>query len=317
MKDKRIIFMGTASFSLEVLKMLICEKYNIVAVVTQPDRYVGRKKILTMPDVKVEALEHNIPVLQPAKIKEDYQGILDLNPDLIISAAYGQIVPRVLLETPPLGAINVHASLLPLYRGGAPVHKCIIEGQKETGVTIMYMDVKMDAGDMISKVTTPILDEDTVGSLYDRLSILGAELLKATLPSVLDGTNPRTPQDESQITFAKTLSREDERLNFNQTALQVFNHVRGMNPWPGAYTTYQGKVVKIWAGKVHHCENAVKHHAHQTNGTIVKIFNDAIGVKVSDGVYIITEFQIEGKKRMMVKDYLRGNNIFEVNTYFE
>ena len=313
----RIVFMGTASFSLAVLKMLIEEDYNIVGVVTQPDRYVGRKKVLTMPDVKVEALKYDIPVIQPARIKEDYQAVADLKPDLIITAAYGQIVPQAVLDIPRLGCINVHASLLPLYRGGAPVHQAIIDGQEKTGVTIMYMVKKMDAGDMIAQKETSILEEDTVGILYDRLSDLGAKLLKETLPDILKGTNQRIPQDENLVTYAPTLSREDERLDWNMSARQVYNKVRGTNPWPGSYTTYQGKTVKIWAGQVHQCENAMKHHAHQDNGTIVKIFKDAIGVKVNDGVYLITELQLEGKKRMSVKDYLNGHCIFEVDTKFE
>ena len=314
---ERIVFMGTASFSLAVLKMLIEEDYNIVGVVTQPDRYVGRKKVLTMPDVKVEALKYDIPVIQPARIKEDYQAVADLKPDLIITAAYGQIVPQAVLDIPRLGCINVHASLLPLYRGGAPVHQAIIDGQEKTGVTIMYMVKKMDAGDMIAQKETPILEEDTVGILYDRLSDLGAKLLKETLPDILKGTNQRIPQDENLVTYAPTLSREDERLDWNMSARQVYNKVRGTNPWPGSYTTYQGKTVKIWAGQVHQCENAMRHHAHQDNGTIVKIFKDAIGVKVNDGVYLITELQLEGKKRMSVKDYLNGHCIFEVDTKFE
>lgn len=314
---ERIVFMGTASFSLAVLQMLLENQYHVVGVVTQPDRYVGRKKVLTMPDVKIEALKYDIPVIQPVRIKEDYQAILDLQPDLIITAAYGQIIPQALLDAPRLGCVNVHASLLPLYRGGAPVHQAIIDGQEKTGVTIMYMVKKMDAGDIISQKETPILQDDTVGILYDRLSDLGAKLLKETLPSILNGTNQRIPQDESLVTYAPTLSREDERIDWNLSAKQVYNKVRGTNPWPGSYTTYQGKTVKIWAGQVHQCENAMKHHAHQDNGTIVKIFKDAIGVKVNDGVYLITELQIEGKKRMSVKDYLNGHCIFEVDTKFE
>lgn len=314
---ERIVFMGTASFSLAVLQMLLENQYHVVGVVTQPDRYVGRKKVLTMPDVKVEALKYDIPVIQPVRIKEDYQAILDLQPDLIITAAYGQIIPQALLDAPRLGCVNVHASLLPLYRGGAPVHQAIIDGQEKTGVTIMYMVKKMDAGDIISQKETAILQDDTVGILYDRLSDLGAKLLKETLPSILNGTNQRIPQDESLVTYAPTLSREDERIDWNLSAKQVYNKVRGTNPWPGSYTTYQGKTVKIWAGQVHQCENAMKHHAHQDNGTIVKIFKDAIGVKVNDGVYLITELQLEGKKRMSVKDYLNGHCIFEVDTKFE
>lgn len=317
MKDIRIVFMGTASFSVAVLKMLVEEGYNVVGVVSQPDRFVGRKKVLTMPEVKVEALKHNIPVIQPARIKEEYEEVLNLNPDLIITAAYGQIVPQAILDAPRLGCVNVHASLLPLYRGGAPVHQCIIDGQEKTGVTIMYMVKKMDAGNIISQKETPILDDDTVGILYDRLTDLGAELLKETLPSIIEGTNESIEQDESLVTYAPVLTREDERINWNTSVKNIYNKVRGTNPWPGVYTTYQGKTVKIWAGAIHQCENAVKHHAHQKCGTIVKVFKDAIGVKVEDGVYLIKEFQLEGKKRMSVKDYLNGHNIFETDTMFE
>lgn len=314
---ERIVFMGTASFSLEVLKMLIDEQYDIVGVVTQPDRYVGRKKVLTMPDVKVEALKYNIPVIQPQKIKEDYEDVLALEPDLIITAAYGQIIPQVLLEKPRLGCVNVHASLLPKYRGGAPVHQAIIDGEEKTGVTIMYMVQKMDAGNIISQKETPILEDDTVGILYDRLSVIGAELLKETLPSIMNGTNDSIEQDESQVTYARTISREDERIDWNSSVKQVYNKVRGMNPWPGSYTTYLGKNVKIWGGQVHYCENAMKHHMYQESGTIVKVLKDAIGVKVNDGIFLITELQLEGKKRMSVKDYLNGHNIFEIDTKFE
>ncbi|MEG0365769.1 MAG: methionyl-tRNA formyltransferase [Coprobacillus sp.] len=316
MDNKRIVFMGTATFSLEVLKMLIEEKYNVVGVVSQPDRYVGRKKVLTMPDVKVEALKHDIQVIQPQRIKEDYQAVLDLKPDLIITAAYGQIIPKIILDAPSLGCVNVHASLLPMYRGGAPVHQAIIDGQEKTGVTIMYMVAKMDAGNIISQVETKIEETDTLGILYDRLSVIGAKLLKETLPSIIEGTNQSIVQDESLITYAPTLSRDDERIDWSLTARDIFNKVRGMDPWPGSYTTYEGKTVKIWGGRAHNCENAVKHHAHQDNGTVVKIFKDAIGVKVNDGVFLITEFQLEGKKRMSVKDYLNGHNIFEVDTKF-
>lgn len=317
MKDIKIVFMGTASFSKEVLEKLLANNFNISAVVTQPDRYVGRKKVLTMPEVKEVALKHDIPVYQPAKIKEEYQEIVALEPDLIITAAYGQIVPQAILDTPRLGCVNVHASLLPKYRGGAPVHYAIINGEETTGVTIMYMAKKMDAGNIISQKEITIGNEETTGELYDRLSVVGADLLLETLPSIIEGTNDSIVQDESLVTYAPTISREQEKLDFNQSAEAIYNQVRGMNPWPGAFTTYQGKAVKIWAGKIHECDNAKKHHEHQENGTVVKIFKDAIGVKTGDGIYLITELQIAGKKRMLVKDYLNGNNIFTVATKFE
>ena len=317
MKDAKIIFMGTASFSKQVLEKLLENNYNVVAVVTQPDRFVGRKKVLTMPEVKEVALASGIPVYQPLKIKEEYQEIIALEPDLIITAAYGQIVPEAVLNAPKIGCINVHASLLPKYRGGAPVHYAIMEGEEVTGVTIMYMVKKMDAGNIISQEEVKIAPDETTGELYDRLSNVGAKLLIETLPSIISKTNDSIEQDENLVTYAPVISHEQEKIDFNQSAKQVYNHVRGLNPWPGAYTVYQDKVVKIWAGSIHNCQNATKHHGHQENGTIVKIFKDAIGVKTGDGIYLITELQIAGKKRMLVKDYLNGNNIFKVDTKFD
>lgn len=317
MKDLKIVFMGTATFSQAVLERLIAENYPVAMVVTQPDRMVGRKKQIKMPEVKEVALQHHIPVFQPDKIRTDYQPIIDLQPDLIITAAYGQLVPQAILDAPRLGCINVHASLLPKYRGGAPVHYAILNGDDKTGVTIMYMVKKMDAGNIIYQQETPIALDETVGELYDRLSVIGAQALIEALPAIIAKTNASVPQDESLVSYAPVITREQEKIDFNRPALEVHNHIRGLNPWPGAYTTYQGKTVKIFNGFVHNCENAQTHHRHQLPGTIVKIFKDAIGVKVEDGVYIITEFQLEGKRRMLVKDYLNGHNIFAVDTQFE
>ena len=181
----------------------------------------------------------------------------------------------------------------------------------------MSMVKKMDAGNIIYQKETPISYDETVGELYDRLSTLGAEAIVEAMPAIIEGTNASIPQDESKVTYSPVISREQEKIDFNRPAIEIYNHVRGLNPWPGAYTTYQGKTVKIYQGLVHNCPNAMTHHAHQEPGTIVKIFKDAIGVKVQDGVYIITEFQLEGKKRMLVKDYLNGHNIFEVDQKFE
>lgn len=317
MKELRIVFMGTASFSNVILKRLISEKYNVVGVVSQPDRKVGRKKEVKMPEVKELALQHNIEVVQPNRVKEEYQMVLDLKPDLIITAAYGQIVPEAILNYPKLGCVNVHASLLPKYRGGAPIHQAIIDGQSETGVTIMYMVKKMDAGNIISQAKMDILVEDDTGILYDKLGQLGAELLLKTLPDIINGTNQSIKQNEDEVTYAPIITREQEKIDFNKDVKDVYNQVRGLNPWPGAFTTYEGKVVKIWAGKIHECENAMTHHAHQLPGTIVKIFNDGIGIKTGTGIYLATQIQLDGKKKMLVKDYLNGNNIFKVDTKFE
>lgn len=310
---ERIVFMGTSTFSLEVFKMLIKEEYRIVGVVTQPDKRVGRKKILTMSEVKEEALKYDIPIIQPTKIKNDYQAVLDLKPDMIITAAYGQIIPKALLDYPKYGCINVHASLLPKYRGGAPVHRCIINGENITGVTIMYMAEKMDAGNIIKQEVVPIYDEDNVGILYDRLSVVGASLLKKTLPSIFNKTNQSIPQDESQVSYAYNLTREDEKIDWNLTGKQVNNQVRGTNPWPGSYTTYNNKTVKIWAGSY----QVDDYYDGIENGTIIELHKGTIGVKVADGIYFIDELQIEGKKKMSVKDYMNGHCMFEKNTMFD
>ena len=197
----------SASFSLKKQLILLENIYDVVGVVTQPVRYVWRMRVLTMSDVKQEALKHDIPVLQPERIRNDYQAVLDLKPDLIITAAYGQIVPTAVLEAPRLGCVNVHASLLPLYHGVAPVLRAIIDGSKETGVTIMYMAEKMDAGDIISQKSTPITDDDNLEIVYDRLTDIGAELLKDTLPSIFDETNDRIPQNPDEVVYAPIIKR--------------------------------------------------------------------------------------------------------------
>jgi len=311
MKNKRIVFMGTADFSEAVLKMLIEEQYNIVAVVSQPDRPVGRKKELKPTLVKQLALEHNIPCVQPEKIKKEYQMVLEFEPELIITAAYGQIVPKALLDYPKLGCINVHASLLPALRGGAPVHHAIIDGYDKTGVTIMYMAEKMDAGDMLAKVETEISNEVTVGELYERLTHLGANLLKEMLPDFLAGNITPIAQDESLVTFAPTIKREEEHIIFDRPMIEVDRHVRGLNPWPAGYAVYQGQNIKILKGHL------TDEFSYSKPGTIIKADRTGIYVVCKDGVYCIDEIQVPGKKRMSVKDYMNGSNQFMINAYFE
>ena len=311
MKNKRIVFMGTADFSEAVLKMLIEEKYNVVAVVSQPDRPVGRKKVLKPTLVKEVALQHNIPCVQPEKIRTDYQCVLDYEPELIITAAYGQIVPNAILEYPKLGCINVHASLLPKLRGGAPVHHAIIDGYDKTGVTIMYMAEKMDAGDMISKIETPISNEDTVGVLYERLTQLGAQLLKDTLPDFLEGKIVAVKQNEEEVTYAPTIKREEEYISFNKGVKEVDRHIRGLNPWPAGYGIYQGQNIKLLSGHI------TFDTTNKAPGTITKIDKSGIYVACTDGVYCIEEIQVPGKKRMFVRDYLNGSNQFALNSSFE
>lgn len=298
-----IIFMGTPAFSAPILRMLVDEGYKVIAVVTQPDRPVGRKKVLTAPPVKEEALQLGLPVIQPVKLKgsEELEQIIALKPDLIITAAFGQILPKDLLEVPELGCINVHASLLPAYRGGAPIHQAIIDGQSKTGVTIMYMEEKLDAGDIISQSEISIQHSDDTGLLFEKLSAVGSELLKETLPSIIAKTNNRTTQDDRKVTFAKNISREQERMDWNNSALQLHNQIRGLHPWPVAYTTLDGQVVKIWKA------DTTSIQTNEKPGTVVKIESDYFVVQTGKSEAIrINELQLAGKKKMSAEDYLRG-----------
>ena len=295
--------MGTPDFSVPILRMLHHEGYDIKAVVTQPDRPVGRKRVLTPPPVKAAAMELGLPVIQPEKLRgsEELQQIIDLQPDLVITAAFGQILPKELLEAPPLGCINVHASLLPKYRGGAPIHQAVIDGEKETGVTIMYMAQKLDAGDIISQKGIPIESDDYTGRLFDKLSAVGSELLKDTLPSIINGTNNRTVQDETQVTFASNISREQERIDWTKDATTLYNQVRGLHPWPVAYTTFEDGNFKIWWAQV----GNTKHDT--VLGTVVSISKDHFEVASGNGTTLaLYDVQPAGKKRMTAEEYLRG-----------
>lgn len=301
----KIVFMGTPAFSAPILRMLVEEGYDVISVVTQPDRPVGRKKVLTPTPVKEEALRLGLPVYQPEKLKnpEELQQVLDLAPDLIVTAAFGQILPTELLEAPKYGAINVHASLLPAYRGGAPIHQAIIDGQTETGVTIMYMVDRLDAGDIISQITVPIEKEDHTGSMFEKLSAAGTRLLKETLPSIIEGTNDRIPQDEEQVTFARNISREQERIDWTKSALAIHNQVRGLHPWPVAYTTFKGENMKIWWTEEADADGTGR------AGEIISLAEDAIIVQTGQGTIAIKELQPAGKKRMAASDYLKGPKI--------
>ena len=298
MKDKRVVFMGTPDFAVPVLEKLI-ENTNVVLVVTQPDKKVGRHQLLEPTPIKKVAVENDIPVFQPIKIKEDYQSILDFSPDIIVTCAYGQIIPKVLLDTPKYSAINVHASLLPKLRGGAPLHKSIVYGYSETGVTIMYMSEKMDAGDIIEQESIKITDEDNVGTIHDKLSVMGAHLLIKTLPSIFDGTNNRIKQDENDVTYAYNVSREEEKIDFNKTAREVFNQIRGLYPYPGAYSIFNGEVMKILESKI---VDDTKGNA----GEIINVSKEGIIVKCLDKSIVITKLKPSGKKEMSATDYING-----------
>ena len=295
--------MGTPDFSVPILSMLREEGYDVVAVVTQPDRPVGRKRILTPPPVKVEAEKLGIRVIQPEKLtgSAELDEIISLNADLIITAAFGQLLPKELLVAPRLGCINVHASLLPKYRGGAPIHKAIMDGETETGVTIMYMVEKLDAGDIISQVRVPINDTDDTGTLFNALSEAGVDLLKNTLPSILNESNERRPQDESLVTFARNISREEERIDWTKGGKEIYDKIRGLHPWPVAYSVFQDANVKIWWGE------KVETSSNAEPGTIIDIKTDRIIVKTGDNTGVaITDIQPAGRKRMPAEVFIRG-----------
>ncbi len=299
-KEVKIIFMGTPEFAVPILEGLI-NNYNVRAVVTQPDRPVGRNGQIQSSPIKQLAGKHTILVLQPEKVRDDWRQIIEFDPSLIITCAYGQLLPRELLVYPKYGCINVHASLLPKLRGGAPIHHAIIDGHSKTGVTIMHMSPKMDAGDIISQAEIPIDEKDTTASLHNKLSILGRDLLLQTLPSIIDGTAPRIKQEESEITFGLNIRPEDERIDFSKNRRQIYNQIRGLNSWPGAYCMFEGKRMKIW-------ESYIKEDSFPTgfNGQITNLYEDGIGVKVGNGEIVFTILQPEGKSPMRAANYLNG-----------
>jgi methionyl-tRNA formyltransferase len=302
----KIVFMGTPDFSVPILQQLIKDGYDVIGVVTQPDRPVGRKKILTPPPVKGEALKHSIPVYQPEKIRqeEELEKILSLNPDLIVTAAFGQILPNKLLEAPKYGCINVHASLLPELRGGAPIHYAIMQGKQKTGVTIMYMVEKLDAGDILTRIEVPIAEEDNVGTLHIKLSTAGAKLLAETLPLLLEGRLTPKPQNNEEATFAANIKREQEKINWTKTGEEIFNHIRALNPWPVAFTTVNGQVLKIWRSE------KVSGQKMEVPGTIINIESDGFSVSTGNKTAIkIIELQPSGKTKMMSEQFLRGSKI--------
>ncbi len=295
----RVVFMGTPDFAVSVLQALI-DNYDVVGVVSQPDKRVGRHQELKSTPVKELALKYNIPVFQPVKIKEDYEDILGLNPDIIVTCAYGQIIPKAILDFPRFGCINVHASLLPKLRGGAPIHKAIIEGYKTTGITIMYMDCKMDSGDIISQEEIPILDDDNLEKLHDKLSEVGAKLLIETLPSIIAGTNERIKQNLDEVTYAYNIKREEEHIDFSKSSRDVFNLIRGLSPVPSANAILDSKEMKIYDSYI------LDKEYEGVPSEIVDIVKDGIVVKTGDGAVILTSVKPFGKKKMDAKSYVNG-----------
>ncbi|MDO7786192.1 methionyl-tRNA formyltransferase [Desulforamulus aquiferis] len=302
----RIVFMGTPDFAAASLKALIETQHQIVGVVTQPDKPKGRGKQVQPPPVKVLALENSLPVYQPVSIKTDefLEQLKLLQPQCIVVVAYGKILPREILHLPPLGCVNVHASLLPYYRGAAPIHWAVINGEKETGVTTMYMDEGMDTGDMILKGTIPIGPDDTVGMIHDRLAAQGAKLLVETLGLMGQGKAPRQSQNHTSATYAPMLRKEHEPIDWQGQAKDIHNHVRGMDPWPGAFTTWEGQVLKIWKTGV-----PAPLMLSACPGTVLELQTGGILVQTGYGQILIKELQLQGSKRMEASRFLRGKQI--------
>ena len=298
--------MGTPDFSVGTLRQLAAAGHEIVAVVTQPDKPKGRGKAMQPTPVKEAAMELGLPVLQPVRVREE--AFLDelemLAPEVIVVVAFGQIIPKRLLEMPVYGCINVHASLLPDYRGAAPIQRAVIDGKKESGVTIMRMDEGLDTGDMIAKVVVPLAEDETGGSLFDKLSDAGAKLLVATLPSIADGSAGYEKQPEiSPTPYAAMISKKDGKIDWNKSGAELERLVRGMNPWPSAYTGWNGKLLKIWKASV------VQEESGKAPGSVVRTSKEGIFVQTGEGMLCIRELQMEGKKRMEADAFLRGYQI--------
>jgi len=304
----RIVFMGTPEFAVPSLEMLVTEGYEVAAVVTQPDKPKGRGKKTAMPPVKEYAINNNIEVLQPSKVKtpEFVSAIRDLKPDLLVTAAYGKILPQDVLDIPPYGCINVHGSLLPKYRGAAPVNWAIINGEKITGITTMYTDAGMDTGDMLLKAEIEITDDMTAGELYDKLARLGAQVLKDTVKKIEDGTLQRIPQPHEQATYAPIMDKSVGCIDWSKSARAVHNLVRGTNPWPVAFTYYKGQKMKVWVTSVLNEENR-----NIAPGTICKVGKEGLVVACGTGMIAVKEVQFESSRRMTIEEYICGHKMDE------
>lgn len=297
MKNKNIVFMGTPDFSVPVLKMLI-ENTNVLLVVTQPDKIVGKDKTVSFNPIKKLALEENIPVFQPMRIRKDFEKLKNLDIDLIVTCAYGQIIPKEVLDMPKYGCINVHASILPKYRGSAPIQWCLFNNDDVTGVTIMYMDEGMDTGDIIKIKEIPILDSDNVGTLHDKLSKLGCDLLLEVLPTIFNKTNDRIKQGNN-YTMAPMIKREDERLDFNEEGKKIIGKIKGLNPWPLANIIINNQEIKVLEAEF------VQKKVDNT-GIIKEIDKKNLGITCKDGIIYLKKIKPSGKKVMEINSFLNG-----------
>jgi len=308
--------MGTPDFSVPALKALVEAGHQVIAVVTQPDKPKGRGKEVQMTPVKIQAMEYGIPVYQPAKVREAsfVEVLKGLEADVYVVIAFGQILPKAVLELPKYGCINIHASLLPKYRGAAPIQWCVIDGERETGITTMMMDVGLDTGDMLEKAVIPIEEKETGGSLHDKLSMAGGDLILSTLKKLEEGTLVRTPQTDEGTCYAKMLTKSLGDIDWNQDAVSIERLIRGLNPWPSAYTMWNGKTIKIWAADViagreaaeFLSESGVPAETGTAPGTVVCSDKRGLVVCTGGGLLSIRELQMEGKKRMDTPAFLRG-----------
>lgn len=299
MKNLKVVFMGTPTFSVPILEKLI-ETTNVILVVSQPDREKDRKgNILPTPTKKI-AEDNNIEVYQPTNIKESYEKIVSSNPDIIITCAYGQIIPEIILNCPKYGCINVHGSLLPKLRGGAPIHHAIINGDKKTGITIMYMDKLMDSGDIISQEELEILDNDNLDIVYEKMSHLGADLLIKTLPSIIDGTNQKIKQNDNEVTFGYNITKEEEKIDFSKNSKDIHNQIRGLSSVPGAYCILNNKRLKVYQSEITNKKST------SSFGEITDIDKTGIYVNTQDFIIKLTDIKLEGKKRCHIKDFVNG-----------
>ena len=321
----RIVFMGTPDFSVPALKALVEAGHQVIAVVTQPDKPKGRGKEVQMTPVKIQAMEYGIPVYQPAKVREaSFVEVLQgMEADVYVVIAFGQLLPKAVLELPKYGCINIHASLLPKYRGAAPIQWCVIDGERETGITTMMMDVGLDTGDMLEKTVIPIEEKETGGSLHDKLSLAGGALILSTLKKLEEGTLVRTPQTDEGTCYAKMLTKSLGDIDWNQSAVSIERLIRGLNPWPSAYTMWNGKTIKIWSADVTTSreaaaflsESGVPSETGITPGTVVCSDKHSLVVCTGDGLLSVRELQMEGKKRMDTPAFLRGYPIPEGDVF--
>lgn len=308
----RVVFMGTPEFAVPTLEALIAH-HEVIAVVTQPDKPKGRGKAMACPPVKETAMAHDIPVYQPVRVREEsFVGTLrELQPDVIVVVAFGQILPESILNIPPYGCINVHASLLPRYRGAAPMQWAIINGEKETGITTMYMAKGLDTGDIIDTVVIPIDPKETGETLHDKLSAAGGKLILQTLEELEAGTAKRIPQDDAKSSYAGMLTRELGEIDWTKSAVEIERLIRGLNSWPSAYTYLHGKTLKIWDADVAQSDARQEETALSKTapGTVTAVKKDCFYVQTGDGQLKVNEVQLQGKKRMSVQAFLLGNRI--------